>query len=165
MLHEQNLFVSVKHHEVPWIGFEKRVEVESLDNDCWQVTLHFGFKNEPDVPDALKLLEQRGVHLDEMETSYFLSPRHRDSDDRLGHGVGGEALREHAPQRGGGGGLPPPAGQPDREPGVEGRDLSGLLRAGRAPICSKMGRAGAWRGNQFEHTSGAQPFVRSKSNT
>lgn len=73
VLHEQNLFVSVKHHEVPWIGFERRVEVESLDNDCWQVTLHFGFKNEPDVPDALKLLEQRGVHLDEMETSYFLS--------------------------------------------------------------------------------------------
>ena len=69
----ENLFVSVKHHEVPWIGFERRVEVESLDNDCWQVTLHFGFKNEPDVPDALKLLEQRGVHLDEMETSYFLS--------------------------------------------------------------------------------------------
>jgi len=73
VLHEQNLFVSVRHHEVPWIGFEKRCEVESLDNDCWQVTLHFGFKNEPDVPDALKLLEQRGVHLDEMETSYFLS--------------------------------------------------------------------------------------------
>ena len=73
VLHEQNLFVSVKHHEVPWIGFEKRVEVESLDNDCWQVNLHFGFKNEPDVPDALKLLEHRGVHLDEMVTSYFLS--------------------------------------------------------------------------------------------
>jgi KUP system potassium uptake protein len=73
VLHQQNLFVSVKHHEVPWIGFDKRVDVESLDNDCWQVTLHFGFKNEPDVPDALKLLETHGVHLDEMETSYFLS--------------------------------------------------------------------------------------------
>lgn len=73
VLHEQNLFVSVKHHEVPWIGFEKRIEVENLGNDCWQVSLHFGFKNEPDVPDALKLLEERGVHLDEMETSYFLS--------------------------------------------------------------------------------------------
>ncbi len=73
VLHQQNLFVSVKHHEVPWIGFDKRVDVESLDNDCWQVTLHFGFKNEPDVPDALKLLETHGVHLEEMETSYFLS--------------------------------------------------------------------------------------------
>lgn len=73
VLHEQNLFVSVKHHEVPWIGFDKRVQVEALGNDCWQISINFGFKNEPDVPEALKLLEQRGVHLDEMETSYFLS--------------------------------------------------------------------------------------------
>ncbi|WP_269632542.1 potassium transporter Kup [Pelomonas sp. BJYL3] len=73
VLHEQNLFVTVKHHEKPWIGFDKRVEVENLGNDCWQVIVHFGFKNEPDVPEALKLLEARGVHLDDMETSYFLS--------------------------------------------------------------------------------------------
>jgi KUP system potassium uptake protein len=35
--------------------------------------VHFGFKNEPDVPEALRLLEGRGVPLDEMSTSYFLS--------------------------------------------------------------------------------------------
>ena len=73
VLHEQNLFVTVQHHEVPWIGFNRRCNIEPLGHDCWQVTLHFGFKNEPDVPDALKLLEGRGVNLDEMETSYFLS--------------------------------------------------------------------------------------------
>jgi KUP system potassium uptake protein len=73
VLHETNLFVTVLHHEVPWIGFEKRVEMESLGNDCWQVTLHFGFKNDPDVPEALSLLRGRGVQLDDMETSYFLS--------------------------------------------------------------------------------------------
>jgi KUP system potassium uptake protein len=73
VLHEQNLFVTVTHHEVPWIGFDRRVQVEPLGHDCWQVILHFGFKNEPDVPEALKLLEGRGVQLDEMETSYFLS--------------------------------------------------------------------------------------------
>jgi KUP system potassium uptake protein len=73
VLHEYNLFVTVKHHEVPWIGFDKRVQMEPLGHDCWQVTLHFGFKNDPDVPEALKLLEGRGVPLDEMETSYFLS--------------------------------------------------------------------------------------------
>ena len=73
VLHEQNLFVTVQHHEVPWIGFDKRCQIEPLGHDCWQVTLHFGFKNEPDVPEALKLLEGRGVNLDEMETSYFLS--------------------------------------------------------------------------------------------
>jgi len=73
VLHETNLFVTVRHHEVPWIGFDKRCEIEPLGHDCWQVTLHFGFKNDPDVPEALKLLEGRGVHLDDMSTSYFLS--------------------------------------------------------------------------------------------
>jgi KUP system potassium uptake protein len=73
VLHEHNLFVSVRHHEVPWIGFDKRIEMDSLGHDCWQVTLHFGFKNDPDVPEALALLRGRGVQLDDMDTSYFLS--------------------------------------------------------------------------------------------
>ena len=73
VLHEQNLFVTVLHHELPWIGFDRRCQVEALGHDCWQVTLHFGFKNDPDVPEALKLLQGRGVVLDDMETSYFLS--------------------------------------------------------------------------------------------
>ncbi|OYT85624.1 MAG: potassium transporter Kup [Burkholderiales bacterium PBB6] len=73
VLHEHNLFVTVKHHEVPWIGFDKRLTMKSLGHDCWQVTLNFGFKNDPDVPEALKLLEGRGVPMDDMDTSYFLS--------------------------------------------------------------------------------------------
>ncbi|HEX3142262.1 MAG TPA: potassium transporter Kup [Rhizobacter sp.] len=73
VLHETNLFVTVKHHEIPWIGFDKRCEIVPLGHDCWQVTLHFGFKNDPDVPEALALLRGRGVQLDDMETSYFLS--------------------------------------------------------------------------------------------
>ncbi|WP_119355331.1 potassium transporter Kup [Azohydromonas sediminis] len=73
VLHEYNLFVTVRHHDVPWIGFDKRVKMQPLGHDCWQVTLNYGFKNDPDVPAALALLRDRGVPLDEMETSYFLS--------------------------------------------------------------------------------------------
>ena len=73
VLHETNLFVTVQHHEVPWIGFDKRCQIEPLGHDCWQVMLNFGFKNDPDVPEALQMLRGRGVRLDEMETSYFLS--------------------------------------------------------------------------------------------
>ena len=73
VLHAQNFFATVRHHEVPWIGFDRRVEVEALGHDCWQVVLHFGFKNDPDVPEALQLLAGRGIVLDDMETSYFLS--------------------------------------------------------------------------------------------
>lgn len=73
VLHEYNLFVNVRHHEVPWIGFDKRIEMQPLGHACWQVALHYGFKNDPDVPAALALLRDRGVPLDEMRTSYFLS--------------------------------------------------------------------------------------------
>ncbi len=73
VLHDYNLFVTVRHHEVPWIGFDKRIELEPLGHDCWAMALNFGFKNDPDVPEALKLLEGRGVPLDDMSTSYFLS--------------------------------------------------------------------------------------------
>jgi KUP system potassium uptake protein len=73
VLHQHNLFVTVKNHEVPWIGLSKRVQIEPLGHDCWQVTLNFGFKNDPDVPEALKQIVGRGWVLDPMQTSYFLS--------------------------------------------------------------------------------------------
>jgi KUP system potassium uptake protein len=73
VLHETNLFVTVRNHEVPWIGLDKRIEIERLGHDCWQVLINYGFKNDPDVPRALEQLKGRGVSLDPMMTSYFLS--------------------------------------------------------------------------------------------
>jgi len=73
VLHEHNLFVTVRSHEVPWIGMNKRVEIESLGHDCWQVVLHYGFKNDPDVPRALEQIRARGCEIEQMKTSYFLS--------------------------------------------------------------------------------------------
>jgi KUP system potassium uptake protein len=73
VLHEHNLFVTVRNHEVPWIGMSKRAEIESLGHDCWQVVLHYGFKNDPDVPRALEQIRNRGCEIEPMTTSYFLS--------------------------------------------------------------------------------------------
>ena len=73
VLHERNLFVTVKHHEVPWVEEGSRCEIKDLGHDCWQVTLGFGFKNEPDVPAALARLRSSGCIVDDMDTSYFLS--------------------------------------------------------------------------------------------
>jgi KUP system potassium uptake protein len=73
VLHEQNLFVTVRHHEVPWIGLDKRLAIEALGRDCWQVVIHYGFKNDPDVPRALAAMRGRGCDLEPMTTSYFLS--------------------------------------------------------------------------------------------
>ena len=73
VLHERNLFVTVKHHEVPWIHEGLCAEMRDLGNDCWEVTLNFGFKNEPDVPAALASLNEHGCSVEDMDTSYFLS--------------------------------------------------------------------------------------------
>ena len=73
VLHAQNLFVTRRSHEVPWIGLDKRLEVEPLGHDCWRVLVHYGFKNDPDLPKSLALLAGRGIDLNPMTTSYFLS--------------------------------------------------------------------------------------------
>jgi KUP system potassium uptake protein len=73
VLHEENLFVTVRTHEVPWIGMEKRIEIEPLGHHCWQVIVHYGFKNDPDLPRALEQVRTRGCDLEPMLTSYFLS--------------------------------------------------------------------------------------------
>ena len=73
VLHEQNLFVTVRNHEVPWIGMDKRLEIESLGHQCWQVVVNYGFKNDRDLPKALQNVKGRGCGLDPMMTSYFLS--------------------------------------------------------------------------------------------
>ncbi|WP_074578808.1 potassium transporter Kup [Polaromonas sp. JS666] len=73
VLHEQNLFVTVRNHEIPWIGMNKRLEIQALGHDCWQVNVHYGFKNDLDLPKALQQIKGRGCELESMTTSYFLS--------------------------------------------------------------------------------------------
>ena len=51
----------------------KRLEIESLGHGCWQITVHYGFKNDLDLPKALKQIKARGCEMEDMSTSYFLS--------------------------------------------------------------------------------------------
>lgn len=83
VLHAQNLFVTVRSHEVPWIAKDKRTELIDLGHDCWQVKVHYGFKDDPDVPFALSLLRGKVGPMSGMNTSYFLS---RDSIVPTVHG-------------------------------------------------------------------------------
>jgi KUP system potassium uptake protein len=73
VLHERNLFVTVRSHEVPWIGLDKRLQIEPLGHHCWQVVVNYGFKNDLDLPEALEAMRGRGCEVDPMTTSYFLS--------------------------------------------------------------------------------------------
>ena len=73
VLHQTNLFVNVQNHEVPWIDEAERLQIKALGYDCWQVEIHYGFKDDPDVPGALTHLHGMGCEINPMTTSYFLS--------------------------------------------------------------------------------------------
>ena len=73
VLHERNVVLTVKFHEVPWVGLDKRIEVTPLGHSFWLVVLHFGFMNTPNVPQALSLASSHGLQVPEFETTYFLS--------------------------------------------------------------------------------------------
>jgi KUP system potassium uptake protein len=73
VLHERNVILTVMFHEVPWVPMERRVQVDALGHGFWRVTVNFGFMNTPDVPQALTLTQQQGLHIPVFETTYFLS--------------------------------------------------------------------------------------------
>ena len=73
VLHERNLILNVVFHDVPWIPFSERVEVQALAPGFWKVQINYGFMNTPDVPKALELCKSKGLPINLFETSYFLS--------------------------------------------------------------------------------------------
>jgi KUP system potassium uptake protein len=73
VLHERNLILTVVFHDVPWIPFDERIEVQALVPGFWKVQVNYGFKNTPDIPKALELCKSRGLPINLFETSYFLS--------------------------------------------------------------------------------------------
>ncbi len=73
VLHEQVVILSVIVHEVPWISFDRRVEVGLITRNVWRVRVNYGFMNRPDIPQALTLCRQQGLEINLFETSYFLS--------------------------------------------------------------------------------------------
>jgi len=73
VLHERNIILTVVFHDVPWIPFEERVKVVPLVSGFWRVEVHYGFKNNPDIPQALELCKSHGISINLFETSYFLS--------------------------------------------------------------------------------------------
>jgi KUP system potassium uptake protein len=73
VLHERIVFLTIVTEEVPRLPDEERTEIDVLERGrCYKVALHYGFREEPDVPYALKLLAQRGLAFDVEDTTFFL---------------------------------------------------------------------------------------------
>jgi len=72
VLHERMVIVTIRIFDVPHVPEIDRVEVADLGESFWQVTVQYGFKDEPDLPAALALCAHFGLEFEMMDTSFFL---------------------------------------------------------------------------------------------
>ncbi len=73
VLHEQVVLLTIRTEEVPRVAADKKLEVDLLDAGFVQVVAHVGYQEDVDVEAILKSCEMRGMHVEPMLTSYFLS--------------------------------------------------------------------------------------------
>ena len=73
VLHERVVFLTVVVRDVPWVPTQERVYIEPLGNECYRLTVTFGFKDQPDVMQALELCRDQGMEFQTLQTSFFLS--------------------------------------------------------------------------------------------
>ena len=73
VLHERVVFLTVDVCNMPWIDMKDACEIEDMGNNCYRVIIHFGFMNQPNIVQALKACEPKGLTFNIMETSFFLS--------------------------------------------------------------------------------------------
>lgn len=72
VLHERVVVVSAQFFDQPYVPEIDRVEVHALKANFWTVTIHYGYKDEPDIPAALAMCAQYGLEFSHMDSSYFL---------------------------------------------------------------------------------------------
>ena len=73
VLHEQVVLLTVVYEDIPRVPASRRFEVVAHGEGFFRVILHFGFTDEPDVPQALKLCHLQDLDFSPMRTTYFLS--------------------------------------------------------------------------------------------
>ena len=73
VLHERVVVLTVMYIETPRILKEHRISIKPLVDNCYQITVRYGFKDEPNLPHALELCEPHGLVFEPLKTSYFLS--------------------------------------------------------------------------------------------
>jgi KUP system potassium uptake protein len=73
VLHEHNIILTLITDEVPQVAAAKRFEIEKLGAGFHRLIAHYGFMEEPNVPELLAIVPLDGVVLDLNKTTFFLS--------------------------------------------------------------------------------------------
>ncbi|SDI79083.1 potassium transporter Kup [Propionivibrio dicarboxylicus] len=72
VLHERVLVVSVEVFDVPYVPEIDRVDIQKLKGNFYRLNVQYGFKDDPNIPQALALCAEQELVIDMMSTSFFL---------------------------------------------------------------------------------------------
>ncbi len=70
-VHERGILLTVVTENVPRCRSADRIELESLPDGFWRITLHYGFMQVPNIPVALRLCDYHGLSLDPDKAVFF----------------------------------------------------------------------------------------------
>jgi len=73
VVHEQNLFLTVRVEEIPHVPPGERLEIRPLGSGFHRLIAHFGFMEDPDIPALLEKVSERGLDLRPPRTTFVLS--------------------------------------------------------------------------------------------
>ncbi len=73
VLHERVVFLTIVTEDIPYVPDEERYEIAPLGCNFFSMAAHYGFKDDPDVPELLEDCGRQGFTFDMMETSFFVS--------------------------------------------------------------------------------------------
>lgn len=73
VIHQYNLIVTVVYQDVPWVRAEERLMTTKVGEGFWQIIIHYGFMDRPNIPQELANCSIGEVHMDPFTTSYFVS--------------------------------------------------------------------------------------------
>jgi KUP system potassium uptake protein len=78
------LFVRIVTENIPRVPREDRVRAHQLGQGFWQIEIHFGFAQTPNVPRELGRADIPGLNLDPGQMSFFVGRFNIKSTERPG---------------------------------------------------------------------------------
>lgn len=73
VMHAQTVFLHVVNDNAPYVRSDDRLTVQDLGTGLFDMTIRFGFREEPNIPAALALLKHPSLSLNPMSTTYFVA--------------------------------------------------------------------------------------------
>jgi len=73
VLHKRIVILTVVTDEIPHVHYSRRIQVEQMADGFFRVVAHYGFMEDPNIPDLLASCKDCGLDVPPQQTTYFLS--------------------------------------------------------------------------------------------